>query len=635
MKYFWCCIFIFLQFTSISIAQISYSTQNKSAIKSFEKASYFLDLNKFSEATVELKQAISIDSNFTEAYLLLADVYRVSYDYVNAKVSYLNAYKVNPNIAPERYFYLAECELKTGDYENAIIHFNDYLTKANPPEARIIHTNKLLKDCSFAINAIKNPVPFKPVNLGEKINSIYDEYFCSLTIDENNVIFTRQINNNEDFFHSYKIDNEWLQAKNMGNTINTPSYNEGAQCISPDGKFLFFTGCNRPDGLGRCDIYVSQKEGDNWSKPVNLGHPINTKGWESQPSLSADGRTLYFVSDRKGGYGSYDIWKSTLNENNKWETPINLGPNINTAYEEQSPFIHPDNETLYFASNGWEGLGGKDLYISRLAENGNWKTPINLGYPINTYGDENGLTINANGTKAYFSSNNFNGFGGFDIYSFDLPTALKPNVVNYVRGKVFDHQTKKPLEALVEIIDLKTEEDLYATYTDIHNGTFLTTLPRNKLYSLNVSKEGYLFYSENFSIERYQPDEPVILEIPLQKIEIGNTVVLKNVFFDTNKFNLKNESTVELLKLIEFLQENKGLVIEIRGYTDNVGNAQSNLLLSQNRAKSVFNYLVDAGINSNRITHKGFGDANPVSENTTQKGRANNRRTEFVITSLQ
>src|SRR5690606_30667553 len=187
----------------------------------------------------------------------------------------------------------------------------------------------------------------------------------------------------------------WQPAEYLSANINTPNYNEGAQCISPDGRFLFFTGCNRPDGMGRCDIYVSEKEGDNWSKPINLGSPINTGGWESQPSLSADGRTLYFVSDRSGGLGSYDIWMSTLDENARWQKPVNLGSTINTPFDEQSPFIHPDNETLYFSSNGWPGMGNKDLFISRRDSLGNWSLPQNLGYPINTYGEESGLSINS------------------------------------------------------------------------------------------------------------------------------------------------------------------------------------------------------------------------------------------------
>jgi Tol biopolymer transport system component len=226
--------------------------------------------------------------------------------------------------------------------------------------------NKYIKDCTFSLEAQKSPVPFKPINMGSAINTKEDEYLPVITADEEMIIFTRQENSNEDFFKSVKRNGEWSVAEFLSKEINTSNFNEGAQNISPDGNYLFFTGCNRPDGLG-CDIYISKREGNDWSKPFNIGGPVNTAGWESQPSISADGRTLYFVSTRQGGYGGYDIWSSELNTDGTWSNPINLGQEINTSFDEQSPFIHPDNESLYFSSNGWPGLGNKDLFLSRKA----------------------------------------------------------------------------------------------------------------------------------------------------------------------------------------------------------------------------------------------------------------------------
>jgi outer membrane protein OmpA-like peptidoglycan-associated protein/Tol biopolymer transport system component len=620
----------------IGLSQTKYSTNSRNAIKSYEKARYLLDLNEFKQASEELNAAIKQDDKFIEAYLLLADVYRVTYDYLNAKETYKKAFAIDPNFAPDRYYFFAESELKTGDYELALLHYQLYKKQGNPSIEKIVLTDKYIKDCEFALKAIKNPVPFKPENLGPNVNTADQEYLAALTTDESTLIFTRQIERNEDFYRSYKDGDGkgWKKATYLSANINTPTYNEGAQCLSPDGQFLFFTGCNRPDGLGRCDIYVSQKEGEGWSKPVNLGFPINTKGWESQPSLSADGKTLYFVSDRRGGYGSYDIWKSSIADDGKWTMPTNLGPNINTAYDEQSPFIHPDNQTLYFSSNGWVGLGNKDLFISRLDTAGNWSLPENLGYPINTYGEESGLTINANGTKAFFSSNNFSGFGGFDIYAFPLPEKIRPIAVNYVKGVVFDDASKARLGAIVDIIDLKEGKSIHTSYSDKIDGTFLATLSNGKEYSINVSKDGYLFYSENFSVEKNQIGKPIILEVPLQKIAIGKKVVLKNIFFDSNKFDLKSESKTELQKLIEFLKENPKTEIEISGHTDDIGNDQSNLILSQNRSKAVYKYLVEHGIDEKRLSYKGYGESSPMADNTTEEGRANNRRTEFIITGM-
>ena len=615
-------------------SQTKYSTSSKTAIKYYEKASYLLDLNEFDKAKIELAEAVKIDEEFIEAYLLLADVYRVTFDNLKAKENYKIAFKINPNFAPDRYYYLAESELKTGDYEAALLHYTLYKQKGNPNFERIELTDKYLNDCRFSIEAVKSPVPFKPENLGQSINSKDQEYFAALTADEKTLVFTRQIGRNEDFYRSFKTDTGYTIAQYLSENINTPSYNEGAQCISPDGQFLFFTGCNRPDGLGRCDIYISQKEGNGWSKPINLGFPINTKGWESQPSLSSDGKTLYFVSDRRGGYGSYDIWKSNIQTDGNWSMPVNLGTKINTKYDEQSPFIHPDDQTLYFSSNGWAGLGQKDIFISRLDSLNEWSHPVNLGYPINTYGEENGLTINATGTKAFFSSDNFGGFGGFDIYSFDLPQKLRPTPVNYVSGIVYDEVTKEKLGAVVDIIDVKTSKSIHIALSDAIDGTFLATLPNNKEYSLNVSKKGYLFYSENFSVEKNKVGKPIILEVPLQKIAVGKKVVLKNIFFDTNKFDLKTESVAELAKMIEFLNDNPKVEIELSGHTDNVGDDNYNLNLSQNRAKAVFNYLKNNGINIDRLSYKGYGKSNPVADNKTEEGRANNRRTEFLIKKI-
>lgn len=633
MKAFKCVLLLILA-CQFAYAQKSYSTNNRSAIKSYERASYFLDLNDFRKAETELIAATKQDDEFIEAYLLLGDVYRVTFEYVKARETYKKAFDINPNFAPERYYYYAESELKTGQYESALLHYNLFKSKGNPSVDKIKLAEKYIHDCQFAMEAMKHPVPFKPVNLGPNINTKDQEYLASLTTDESTLIFTRQINGNEDFYKSVKVNNEWSKAEYLSSNINTPSYNEGAQCISPDGQFLFFTGCNRPDGYGRCDIYIAKKEGQGWSKPINLGYPINTKGWESQPSLSADGRTLYFVSDRPGGIGSYDIWKSELGDDGNWQQPVNLGPDINTPFDEQSPFIHPDNKTLYFSSNGWVGMGNKDLFISRLDSNKVWSKPENLGYPINTYGEESGLTINASGTKAFFSSDNFNGYGGFDIYSFDLPQNLRPTPVNYVKGVVFDEDSKDKLQALVDIIDLKSGKSIHLSYSDEVDGSFLASIPQGNEYSLNVSKDGYLFYSENFSLEKYKPGKPFLLEVPLQKIAVGKKVVLKNIFFDTNKYDLKPESIAELQKLIDFLDENPKINIEIRGFTDDVGDDESNMVLSQNRSKAVYQYLINHQINPNRLAYKGFGENQPVADNKTAEGRANNRRTEFVITKV-
>lgn len=609
----------------------SYSTRNQTAIKYFATANSFIDTHKYDEAIASLLEAVKEDDRFTEAHMLLGDLYRFERKYKDAVDHYSKVVSINPEFNQSAYYKLSEMEISIGHYKDAQMHLVKYLSYPYIQDKDRFYAKKMVADCDFALKALQNPVPFKPVNLGPEINTTDDEYLPVATADESMLIFTRKINNNEDFYKSVKKAGKWQAAQYLSRQINTSDYNEGAQSISQDGRYLFFTGCNRPDGLGRCDIYISQKKGEDWSKPFDLSPPINSGAWESQPSISADGKTLYFVSNRKGGYGGYDIWRSTLTSKG-WSEPQNLGPNINTSFDEQSPFIHPDDSTLYFASNGWPGMGNKDLFISRLSPNGVWSKPENLGYPINSGGDENGLTITATGGYAYFASNNLNnGRGDFDIYMFELPTAIRPHMVTYVKGTVTDAITKRPIEALVEIIDLGNNQSVYKDVSSPTQGDFLATLTSGKSYGVNISKPGYLFYSDNISLEGVAPKEPFIVNVALSPIEVGKKVILKNIFFDTNKYDLAPKSKTELQKIIEFLNTNPSVRVEISGHTDDVGDNQMNQTLSENRAKSVYTYLVANGVNAARLVFKGYGKTMPIAPNTTDENRARNRRTEFKI----
>lgn len=607
-----------------------YSTSDKQAIKHYALANQALDESDYEAAMNELQQAVSSDARFIEAHAQLGDVYRIMQRYKDAIEQYKTVIGLNADFSRALYLRLSDAEIREAQYDQAQMHLNKYLTYPNISDQDAFHAKKLLKDCVFAIDAMKHPVNFKPINMGSAINTEYDEYLPVATADESELIFTRKINNNEDFYKSIKLNGKWQPATYLSSNINTAQYNEGAQSISQDGKYLFFTGCNRPDGLGRCDIYVAKQQGNDWGRPYDLQPPVNTTGWESQPSISSDGRTLYFVSNRKGGYGGYDIWKSTVTDKG-WSEPENLGPNINTSFDEQSPFIHADDSTLYFCSDGWPGMGGKDLFVSHLGNDGKWGKPINIGYPINSSGDENGLTVTAIGQYAFFASNKLNGAGGYDIYTFELPESDRPHLVTYVKGIVTDAKTHQPLEAAVEIIDLEKNSPVYQDYSSAEKGNFLATLTTGKNYGLNVSKNGYLFYSANFSLVGLKSNESYNLNIELSPIEVGNKVVLNNIFFDTNKFDLKPDSKAELQKLLEFLTQNPAIRIEISGHTDNVGNIQSNQKLSENRAKAVYNYLIAAGISAQRLVYKGYGETQPIVPNTSDENRAKNRRTEFKI----
>ncbi len=618
------------------------STRSKKAEKLFGLAADAYNLRDYDKAKKSLNKAVEEDPLFIEAYVLRGDIYSDERNYPDAITSYKKALEVNPDYSFTLYYIVANLELTYGRYSDAKTDYLKFLAYPSiPPEKREKATVNLAL-CEFGIQAVSHPVPFDPVNLGDSINTQVDEYVNAITADEQALFFTRKLPKNaqtidqnneyeEDFFISKRKDSTWLRARNLGPPINTHG-NEGALCISPDGSYLFFAACNRSDGYGSCDLYWSKKTGNDWSIPENLGPQVNSKYWDSQPSFSSDGKTLYFASKRSGGKGSSDIWKSVLQPDGQWNDPVNLGDSINSKLEEMAPFIHPDDQTLYFSSHGHPGMGGLDLYYSRKNPDGNWGKPVNMGYPINTYADEITLIVNPKGELAYISSDKFGGKGKQDVYSFKLYKEARPIQVTYLKGIVFNRETLQKLEARFELIDLETGKTVIESRSDPLTGEFLVSLPVSRNYALNVSKPGYLFYSDNFSLAGESSRlKPYVKDIPLQEVKVGQTVVLKNIFFDTDKFELKEESKIELGKLTELLVKNPKMHIELSGHTDNIGSADHNLTLSRNRAQAVYDYLVAKGISSDRLSYQGYGFNRPIDTNDTEQGRANNRRTEFKV----
>lgn len=625
---------------TIPLAAQEYHTNSNRAIKKFREGLDAYQERNDPEALELLAKAIQIDDEFLEAYILRAEVYNDNRMYDKMVADYQSVISIDPNFAIEVYYYLGEGLIKTGQYEEAQKQLQHFAaSQAITPDARQ-KTNRLLNQCEFALDAIANPVDFEPVNMGENINTPYSDYLPSLTIDEQTLITTVCVGGDynlrqcqEDFFVSHKQANgEWSKAENMGAPVNTRD-NEGAQTISADGNLLFFTACNRPDSKGGCDIYFSMQRNGQWTQPANLGFPINTQYWESQPSISADGRTLYFASNRPGGIGDKDLWMSELQNDGTWSRPENLGYTINTVEAELSPFIHPDNNTLYFSSDGHIGMGSLDLFVSRRDDKDNWGKPENLGYPINSYEEESSLILNAKGDYAFFATDRIDeGFGGLDIYSFEMPLQNRPQAVTYVKGIITHAETGQRMPARCELIDLETGKLVVEVYASYEDGEFLVPLPIGENYALNISKDGFLFYSENFSLKNFENSgEPYLLNVALIPIKVGKGIVLRNVFFETDSYQLKAESNVELNKLVDFLKNNPTLNIEIGGHTDNVGGAEYNQTLSENRAKSVYNYLVSHGIDEARLQYKGYGLSEPIATNDTEEGRAQNRRTEFRI----
>jgi outer membrane protein OmpA-like peptidoglycan-associated protein len=558
---------------------------------------------------------------------------------------------MNAKFFPAAYFYLAQSCFITAAYEEAKVALETYLKfeRINPNTKE--EAQRLLVNACFAVDAVKNPKPYNPVNVGEGINTASNEYFPAITGDGNQFLFTRELHHpehqeiiNEDFFISRKFNGVWQTAIPI-REVNSMG-NEGAPALSVDGNIMFFASCaddmgdygsQDRKGYGSCDIFYSQKINGRWTKPRNAGPSINTNHWETQPSFSSDGKTLYFIRGLRGrgGVKDQDIYFSTIGEDGRF-TPAQKVPGpVNSAYKEESVFIHPDNQTLYFSSDGHPGLGGLDIFVSKRKPTGEWGEPVNLGYPINSSMDENSLLVEPGGRLAFFSSDRKGGFGGLDVYQFELPEELRPEKVTYVKGKVYNALTKEPLEANFELFDLEQQMLLAKSYSQ-QNGEFFLTLNSNKNYLVNVNKEGFLFYSDNFTLKGKETDfnKPFLLDIPLQPIDTGKVVELKNIFFDVNKSELKPESVAELKKLLAFLQKNPNITIEISGHTDNSGDKKSNVLLSGNRAKSVYDYLVtNGGIAATRLTYKGFGDAKPKVANDSAENMAKNRRTEFKVTA--
>jgi len=604
--------------------------------KQFEKARKYYLLNNIEDAISEANKIIEKTPEFVNAYFLLADIYK-SLDSTALEIKFLeNALDFS---ADSRIVYrLAEAGYSIGKYDKAIIYFEKYLKDAEITAVRKNEVKRKINNCLFAIDAIKHPVDFSPLRLSEKINSNDDEYWPSLSINQKHLVFTRLLKKQgqvpqEDFFVSdYKLD-EWNLAQPIVE-INT-TQNEGAQSLSVNGKYLLFTACNRSDGYGSCDIYYSKRVKGKWTTPKNIGPPVNTKSWETQPSFSSDNKYLYFSSNRAGGKGKKDIWRAEFIEQSGsgqiiWGEPENLGDSINTTGDEISPFIHANNTRFYYASNYRPGMGGFDLFSSVLKADETFSESVNLGYPINTLEDEQGLNISADGTTAYFSSAREVGTG-LDIYTFELAENMRPEPVTYARARITDAITNKPIQAKIDLVNLSDLSKKRSETAD-ENGEAMLCFPTGANYAFNVSEDGYLFYSQAFQLnDSKSVTNPYKIRIKLQEVKIGAEMNLYNIYFETDSFKILAESEPELQKLFAFLNNNPELKLEIQGHTDNTGIPSKNQQLSELRAKSVVEYLRAKNVDITRLNSFGFGSKRPIASNVSENGRRKNRRTTVKI----
>jgi outer membrane protein OmpA-like peptidoglycan-associated protein/tetratricopeptide (TPR) repeat protein len=671
MRFNFFVIFTFLFSVQAVFAQFPYSSSSKKAIKLFEAGQKAPTQNRnpqtgapnYHDGVRLLDEAISKDPNFWEAYLLKAEFLEYQRKYAEAINCYQKALQINPthSISGSTHFFLAVCQLTIGNYKDALQTIDIFLRNPHANEKFQVQAYQIKANAEFSIAAMNSPKPFEPKNVGDGINTPFSEYYPTLTVDGQQLLFTRRLptvldgfeNEQEDFYvSSYDVKTgKWLESSPMPFPINT-NWNEGAPTISGDGKTIIFVACTDQSGVnyganrtgkGSCDLFITKKINGRWTSPVNLPGSVNTANWETQPSLSADGQTLYFiraVRSREGRANS-DIYVSYLETDGNWSEGQRLPNVINTNANEESVQIHPDGNTLYFASRGHIGLGGSDLFVSRKDVKGNWSRPVNLGYPINTRFDENSLLVSAQGDIAYFASDRKGGYGGLDIYMFELPNELQATQTYYFEGTVFDANTHQKLAAHIELTDLSTGIQVFNGFADNYDGKITLPLPINHSYAVLVNHSGYLPFSLNFDFTNLANAQSYLLDMPLNPENSVAENILNNVFFDLGKATLRPESKVELQHLFNYLQKNQQLKIEIQGHTDSRGDAAKNLLLSEARARAVYDFLIQEGISANRLSFKGYGATQPIvsdeaimllsQEKEIEVAHQKNRRTCYKI----
>ncbi len=631
------CIFILL-IPEILLAQGAYdklSSSSKKARELYIQGDYFFVRNDYATAITWFDKATKKDKNFVEAYFRKGTSYFKMFDTLGARTNWEKAAQVANNDIKHSYlyYYLGKLYYDTGEYQKSLDASKAYFS-LNPVDpkftSRVAHI-KVLGE--FAVASMEENLQYNPKPLKEELNKFPMQYFPALPADMQSIIFTRRTGfeptDDEDIYISFREGQKWSTPHSLSDNINTHG-NEGTCAVSGDGRTLIFTSCLGREGYGSCDLFVSIKEGENWSEPQNMGPMINSGGWDSQPSLSADGRTLYFISDRQGGYGKRDIWKSHK-RGGEWTKAQNVGNTINTRADEVSPFIHVSGERLYFASDGHIGMGGFDLYYSDKATD-SWTDPINMGYSLNTKNDQVSLVIAPDGQHGYYSLDIASSYGRSRslLYKIDIPEKHQLKFKSsYVRGVVFDAKTKAPLEASVELKDLRNERSMLQVTSDKVNGEYLMVLTEGATYGLFVTREGYVYKSLTFEFEGINTN--VEIDVYLDPIEKGATVVMNNIFFETDSDVLSTTSKAEIDEVADFLRMNPATRIRIEGHTDDTGTAAYNLGLSNRRAEAVKDQLIDLGIAAERVDARGLGMTIPIADNDSALGKATNRRIEFRI----
>jgi outer membrane protein OmpA-like peptidoglycan-associated protein/tetratricopeptide (TPR) repeat protein len=623
---------------------------SKKVEKSYDEGISYFKKGNYTEASRIMKGVIGQEPDFVDAYYVLglSCFKRANSNFKEAEKYFRKVAELCPSYNVYTYYYLAEITYGSERYDSTIRYLEIFLKdvdkiKSDKDYSRAVD---LLKYSKFYLEMTREPVPFDPTVV-EGISTPENEYLPILSPDNHMAFFTRESKlpgekntliqaekyKEKFMFSELQPDNKFAVGEEMPEPFNLND-NEGGATLTVDNNTLYYTVCKYTlnNTYYNCDIYFSEYTDGEWTPIKSVSDKINLPTtWESQPSISSDGRSLYFVSDRTGGYGGYDIYRSVKSDKGEWGTPINLGPAINSSGNEKSPFIHPDGKTLYFSSDGWLGLGGYDIFYARLNDDGTWSKPVNIGYPINSPDDEVGFFVSTDGQKGFFASNKLKGVGGWDLYSFDLYQAARPGKVLFLSGTVKTETENEMAKTRIELKNMETKK-ISEIPLDSITGKYVAVAPFNNDYIMTVKKEGFVYETRYISKVDSVYKMPAKLDVEIQPIELNKSYRINDIYFAFNSYDLAEESKAVLDQLIEFLSENESICIEIQGHTDNIGNDADNLKLSANRARSVYNYLVANQISQNRLTSKGYGETMPVASNDTEEGRAKNRRTVFVIT---
>lgn len=544
------------------------------------------------------------------------------------------------------YYYLGKIHFGANEFDKAILCFEHFLKDVNKIETDedYFEIKNYLEYAKVSHELLNNPVPFNPIKV-EGISTNADEYLPIISPDNEIALFTRRIKQflnrgltermveREVFTFSMRNQNGRFEP---GWELEYPfnkAENEGAATLTIDNNHLYYTVCIRDPNTKylNCDLYHSYYYKGYWSDIESLGDHINNPDtWESQPSVTSDGQTIFFASNRPGGIGGYDIYKINKMEDGSWSKPENLGSPINTTGNEKSPFIHTDSQTLYFSSEGHKGLGGYDIFYSRHDQNGNWMTPKNIGYPINGFDDDLGFFVSTDGYYGYYASNRFDENNKWNLYSFPLYEEARPQKVLFIKGQVEVENNKEPIRARVQLKNMKNKT-IKEIQVDTITGKYVAAVLFKEDQVLTVKKEGYVYSSRYLSMEDTTLKQPKTLNLEVKEIQVGQEYEIKDINFATNSFDLNIDAKKIVDEFYEFLSENENIEVEIQGHTDNVGKEGDNLMLSHKRARSVYQYLIEQGIDLKRLSYQGFGESKPIASNENWSGRAKNRRTVFVI----